>query len=326
VWLDTLLLRQPSLWLNWAHALRTLKNCDLFVISGAGVIHDYRDQPWGWPSRFLRWSLAAKLCSAPMLLLCVGAGPVHNSISRVMMKWVAQLATQRCYRDEGSHAFMQSIGVRDAASSVMADLAFLLPTPAVPARSSDKLVVGLGVMSYRGWRKNDPPSIYSNYLDAMARFVTHLRAKGHGIRILIGQNPSDLPAVEELERRVGAELMSAEEKRMSSFEALMRAVAETDVVVASRYHVQIAAVKLRRPVVSVTYGPMNDALMQSVGLFDFRQHIEQIDDAKLASAFDALVEQRARFAGVVDQKVTAIETALPAQLRTLVEPYTSADA
>jgi polysaccharide pyruvyl transferase WcaK-like protein len=216
---------------------------------------------------------------------------------------------------------MERLGVRDSDSSVMADLAFLLPSPPRTSVVGSKVTVGLNIMNYHGWRRSDPPSIYASYLDNMARFVEWLASKGHAARIVLGQNPSDLFAVEDVERRLGYSLMTAEERQMGSFEEVMGALASTDIVVASRYHVQIAAVKVRRPVLSITYGPMNDALMQAVGLQDFIHHIERIDFARLTSQCDALLDQRIRYSSIVDANVTAIETNLPEQLHRFIFPF-----
>lgn len=312
-WLDTILLRQPSLCMSWWRCLRALRHGDLVLIAGTGVIHDYRNPPWGWPSRFLRWMLAARLRGAPVLMACVGAGPVLNPISRTMMKWAASLAARRCYRDEESRSYMSSLGVDESASVVAPDLAFLLPSARAPARPGATLTVGVGVMNYRGWRRND--AIYRAYLENMARLVEWLRFRGYAIRALIGQTPSDLIAVSDLESLLGYALMTEEEKRIGSFQGIMDTVAATDVVVAPRYHVQIAALKMRRPVISISYGPMNDALMKAVGLSEFIHPIEHIDSTRLAADCDKLINMRARYERIVDVKVAAMEAALPGQLR-----------
>jgi polysaccharide pyruvyl transferase WcaK-like protein len=113
--------------------------------------------------------------------------------------------------------------------------------------------------------------------------------------------------------------MSAEDRRMESFQAVLDAVAATDVVVASRYHVQIAALKHRVPVVSLSYGPMNDALMQAVGLAQFSEQIERFESAALAKQCQRLIEARAHYAALVNEKVSAMETALPRQLEAFMD-------
>ncbi|MGQ0531467.1 MAG: polysaccharide pyruvyl transferase family protein [Caulobacteraceae bacterium] len=318
-WLDTLFLRQPSLWVNWWICLRALRRCDLLLVAGTGVFHDYRNGPWGWPSRFLRWMLAARLRGAPVFMACVGAGPVLNPISRAMMRWAAKLAARRCYRDEKSRAFMSSLGVDESSSAVTADLAFLLPAAQAVTRANAGITVGLGVMNYRGWRRSE--GIYRTYIQNMADFVEWLTSRGHTVRALIGQTPTDLVAVSDLEDRLGYPLMTAEERQVRSFRDVMSAIAGADIVVASRYHVQIAALKMRRPVISISYGPMNDSLMGAVGLSEFVHPIESIDLRRLVAQCDRFINMREHYARIVDSKVTSVEAALPDQLRAFISSF-----
>ena len=59
--LDTLMLRQPSTWRNWARTLKLLNDYDVILSGGTGVFDDFRDTPLGWPSVLLRWCLAARI-------------------------------------------------------------------------------------------------------------------------------------------------------------------------------------------------------------------------------------------------------------------------
>lgn len=317
-WLDTLLLRQPSLWLNWLVCLRALKRCDLLVVAGAGVIHDFRDRPWGWPSRFLRWMLAARLRGASVWFACVGAGPVINPVSRLMMVWAAKLAARRCYRDESSRAYMSAQGVDESQSLVTGDIAFLLPAPTPSDRGVGQAVVGVGVMNYRGWRTNE--KVYRAYIESMAHLIEWLKFKGHKVRILIGQRPTDLIAVGDLEARLGYALMSDAERQVRSYQDILSVVDDTDVVVASRYHVQIAALKMRRPVLSISYGPMNNDLMRAAGLGEFIHDIEHMDHRALILQCDRLINMRVHYARAVQTEIKALEAGLHERLRDFISP------
>lgn len=317
-WLDTLLLRQPSLWLNWWACFGALKRCDLLVVAGAGIIHDFRDRPWGWPSRFLRWILAARLQGASVWFACVGAGPVINPVSRLMMVWAAKLATRRCYRDESSRAYMSARGVDETASQVSGDIAFLLPAPTPSDHGARQIVVGVGIMNYRGWRTNE--KIYRAYIESMAHLIEWLKFKGHKVRILIGQRPTDLIAVGDLEARLGYALMSDAEREVRSYQDILNVVADTDLVVASRYHVQIAALKMGRPVLSISYGPMNDDLMRAAGLGVFIHDIEHMDHRALILQCDQLINMRVHYAKVVQTEIKALEAGLHERLRAFISP------
>ena len=306
---DRVLLRQPSAWANWFARLAAVRRYDVIVVAGTGVFDDFRDSPLGWPSRLFLWCAAARLRGVRVAFLSVGGGPILNPVSRLLMKSAAQLAQHRSYRDADSLAYMRSIGVDESASVVLPDLAFLLPAPAeAPRPAGEPLTVGVGVMNYRGWRDSD--AIFNDYVDTQVRLIEWLERRGHGVRVILGQAPTDLVAVREIEKRMGRALIGPREALMNSFHDAMAAIAGTDLVVASRYHVQIAALKMRRPLISLSYAPKNDALLQEAGLGAFAQDVHNVDFDLLTRQIETLASERARFVGIVDARVSAMEQRL----------------
>ena len=75
----------------------------------------------------------------------------------------------------------------------------------------------------------------------------------------------------------------------------MRQIAATDVVVATRYHNVVCALKLGKPTVSVGYAEKNDVLMAEMGLGGFCQHVERLDLDRLIEQFTQLVADRQRY-------------------------------
>ncbi|MBS0386445.1 MAG: polysaccharide pyruvyl transferase family protein [Proteobacteria bacterium] len=312
---DIALLRVPRTIWNWLYAFRILKRVDVMLVAGTGVFDDYRDSPFGWPSRLLRWSLAARLSGVRLVFLSVGAGPIVNPISRLLMKASARLAQHRSYRDADSRAFMQSIGMDESRSTVLPDLAFLLPSPEARRPAGAPLTVGVGVMNYRGWRDSD--AAFDAYVAVHVRLIQWIEAKGYRARILIGQTPVDLKAVRAIEGRVGHTLMKPGDAELNSFQDAMAAAAETDVVVASRYHVQIAALKAGRPLISLSYAPKNDSLLAEAGLGEFVQPIEQVDFDRLTGQIETLLKERDRYSALVRARVADMEARLEGAIRDL---------
>lgn len=313
---NLILLRQPSTWINWVHSVRAMGNCDVMLIAGTGAFDDFRDTPLGWPSRSLRWCLSARMRGARVAYVSVGAGPIINPISRWLFKQAARLAQHRSYRDADSRAYMQGIGVDESRSAVLPDLAYLLPAaPSAERQAGAPLTAGVGIMNYRGWRDSD--AIYNSYIETHIRLIEWLEAQGHKVRLLIGQTPADLVAVDEIEKRMGRTLMTPEERAMSSFHDAMKAAAETDVVIASRYHVQLASLKMRKPQISLSYGPKNDALLQDAGLGEFTQDIHAIDFDLLTRQFTTLANDRALYTAIVDERVSALEARIRTAMREL---------
>jgi polysaccharide pyruvyl transferase WcaK-like protein len=149
-------------------------------------------------------------------------------------------------------------------------------------------------MTYLGW-ENDAASgeaTYQAYLEKLTSFAVWLLDRGHAVRILMGDT-GDRRAVRELLSKVNAALPSLHHGRlafdpMSSLHDLMRQIAETDVVVTTRYHNVVCALKLGKPTVSIGYADMHDVLMVEMGLADFCQHVERLDVDRLIEQFSRL--------------------------------------
>jgi polysaccharide pyruvyl transferase WcaK-like protein len=317
--LNKLFLRVPGAIASWMHSFRALGRFDTILVAGTGVFDDFRDSPFGWPSRLLRWTFASRLRGVRFAFVSVGAGPIISPISRLLMKNAALLAEHRSYRDADSHQFMQGIGVDRPGDIVLPDLAFLLPASPDARRDAGKLTVGVGMMNYRGWRDSD--AVYQSYLDLHVRLIQWLETQGHEARLIIGQTPTDLIAARDVEARIGRKMIGAREEGMKSIHDAMATIAETDLVIASRYHVQIAALKMGRPLISLSYGPKNEALMADVGLDGFSQDITHdpgnVDFELLTQQFTKLVAERERYAAIVQERVAGMVARLRAALKNL---------
>jgi polysaccharide pyruvyl transferase WcaK-like protein len=287
--------------LGWIYTIRQVRQFDLLIIPGTGILDDYRTGPWGIPYVLFRWCLSAKLSGTEVWFVSIGAGPIHHPLSRWLMKRAATVAQYRSYRDGVSKEFMMSVGFDARTDPVYPDLAFRLPAPKflTPRRADgEALTVALGVMSYGGWRHDHDrgADIFAAYLQKLTRFLTWLLDRGHNVRILTGET-SDQHAVEELMRAVAAggrivppERLVAEP--MLSLHDVMRQIALTDIVVTTRFHNVVCALKLGRPTISIGYADKNDALLADMGLGDFCQHIESLDVDLLIKQFITLADKR----------------------------------
>ncbi|MBX3429797.1 MAG: polysaccharide pyruvyl transferase family protein [Hyphomonadaceae bacterium] len=313
--LDTLMLRQPSTWRNWARTLKLLNQYDVILSGGTGVFDDFRDTPLGWPSVLLRWCLAARIKGVEWRFISVGAGPIVNPIGREMMKFAGSLARQRLYRDEDSYQFMKRLGVDGPTDGVVPDLAFLL-SPADAARPADApLVVGVGMMTYHGWHSS--AGVYDTYIALHVRLIEWLQARGYGVRMIIGQTPADVGAARDVDARLKQKVLTPCEADATSIHDAMAIIGETDLVIASRYHVQIAALKMGRPLIALSYGPKSDALMADVGLDEFCQDLDNVNFDLLTQQVEKMIAGREGYATQVRERVAAMKAKLIAALKRL---------
>jgi polysaccharide pyruvyl transferase WcaK-like protein len=317
--LDRLSLKAPRQLASLARAIIHAGGVDLLIIPGTGILDDFQDSPLGMPLVLFGWCLAARLRGAKLAFVSIGAGPIQHPISRWLMKMSIALAHYRSCRDIVSKTFLESIGISSAKDAVYPDLAFALPAPLSSNRKSleDRpLSVGVGVMAYYGWRIRDDrgPAIYAAYTKRIADFVLWLLDRGHAVRILTGQ-VSDQRAVNDLITRVMAARPELPPQRLLSdpsfsLHDLMCQIDQTDVVVATRYHNVVCALKLGKPTVSIGYAEKNDVLMAAMGVGPFCQHIERLDVGLLIEQFTQLIAGRATYAANIREASAAFRERL----------------
>jgi polysaccharide pyruvyl transferase WcaK-like protein len=130
------------------------------------------------------------------------------------------------------------------------------------------------------------------------------------VRILIGED-SDTRAVADLTREIinvrkgrpaGQLLM----ENASSLHDLMVQILETDIVVATRFHNVVCALKLGRPTVSLGYANKNDALLAEFGLAEFCHHVETFDVNLLQQQVSKLLAERNLYVDRIRQANLAI--------------------
>jgi polysaccharide pyruvyl transferase WcaK-like protein len=298
--LNRLLLKVPGRLIDLIHAVMQMRDIDVLIMPGTGILDDYGEPPWGMPYTIFSSCLAARLRGVRIAFLSVGAGPINHPLSRWLMKAAAGMATYRSYRDAVSKDFMDSIGFDTRNDAIYPDVALKLPSPPSThlQRRDGNLTVGVGVMAYYGWRAdpNRGAMIYNVYLKKLTQFVLWLLDQGHHVRVLVGET-TDHRAVDDMMTMLRAERKALPPDRVianpiQSLHDLMREISETDVVVATRFHNIVCALKLGRPTISLGYAKKNDVLMTEMGLEEFCQHVEQVDLDWLIEQFAALTANR----------------------------------
>jgi polysaccharide pyruvyl transferase WcaK-like protein len=213
---------------------------------------------------------------------------------------------------------MEGAGVDTAGDSVFPDLVFGLPRPGEAPRAAEPLTVGVGVMSYYGWYgfAEGGEAIFRRYVGKIARFVEHLMARGHRVRLLTGEAGdwtavrAVLDAAEALRPGAAAEIAA---EPVGSLHDLMRQIAATDLVVATRFHNVVCALKMGRPTISLGYARKNDVLMAEMGLGGFCAHVESFELAGLIAQFDELCARREELARALSARSAQYERELKAQ-------------
>jgi polysaccharide pyruvyl transferase WcaK-like protein len=331
--MDRVFLKVPGRLANWTRAIKTARRLDLIIIPGTGPLCDYASGPGKSPYGFFRWAAAAKLVGVPLHFICTGSGPITHPLSRMMLMFAARSAATRSFRDGVSKAILAGLGLDTSRDHVFPDLVFRLPVPQAAATlpvAGHPLTYGIGVMDYNGWQPGRARAGYDEYLRKMARYVARLLSEGHRVRLLMGEKAdrgviADLCRI--LEQRGHAPLPAAPAvaapsqliaEPIDSLHDLMAQIVDTDIVVATRFHNVICALKLARPTVSIGYDAKNEAIMAEMGLAEFSQYIETLDLDRLEEQTAELLRSRSTYTDWIRRRLVDFERRLAEQDAVLI--------
>jgi len=321
--LNGLLFKVPGRLVDLFYTLKAVQQFDVMIIPGTGILDDFGDRPWIMPYALFKWCLAARITGVRVLFVSIGAGPMNHPLNRWLLKSAARLAHYRSYRDAVSKNFMESIGIDTRMDPVYPDLVFKLQIPpslAIPREEEDPVRVGVGVMRYygpTGRHADHGREIYETYVKKITLFVVWLLDHDYRVRLLIG-DLDDQIVVDSIVNAVRAEKIGLPIEQFvseptQSFNDLTRQIAETDIVVASRFHNLICALKLTKPTISLGYRQRHEELMAETGLGAFCQRIEELDVDRLIDQFTTLALRRKDFARVIRDKTLVYQKRLRLQ-------------
>lgn len=311
---------------RWIMCFITLREVDALIIPGTGLLTDaYGLVHWG-PYSIFQWSLAAKLSGCKLLFISVGAGPLYGRLGRYFVKVALALADFRSYRDADSRECLDSIGVATADDHVSPDLVFSLPDVGIPddlGRDKRRVVVGIGLMGCAGRLSGEKPksSIYQNYLESLLILVGWLLAREYDLRLLIG-DVGDTLLLQQFRCLISMRFPMYDSRRIiaepaASVEQILSQMANTDVVVATRFHNVLFAMLLDKPVISISFHHKCVSLMRQMGLSEYCLDIEELNAEQLIERFCRLEPQLVGIKRMIRDNVRACRDALDEQYATI---------
>lgn len=280
-------------------SMRALSDADLFVVPGTGIADDFGQGPLDLPLHLSRWCTAAHRSGIPIRFASIGAGPAEHWLSRRLIKNALGKSDYCTFRDFESADFARNLGILSGEKSEAPDLAFSLPTDQLPAfgpNSWPPRVVGIGLMGYFGWNKQPAEGelVYQDYLAKIKDLCLWLIEKGYAIRLLIGDTRADVRVCEDIlswakqvpDREISSRLSCPP---IATYGDLLRELAATDIVIASRFHNLLLALLIGRPAISLSYARKNDQLMIATGFGGYTHRIEEFSVTMLTDSFSRCV-------------------------------------
>ena len=317
----------PSEPWRWLDAFKKLNATNMLIVPGTGLLTDAYGLSGPGPYNLFKWTLIAKLRGCEVLFVSVGAGPIYSGPGRYFVKSALSVANFRSYRDDASMAYLKAIGFPTNGDRVYPDLVFSLPETTIcryGRKRAGRPVVGLGVMTYAGKYSVEKPSnrIYLEYLGNLVAFAGWLLAHDYDIRLLIGED-DDRSVSEQFKSRLKASVWPYEEERVSdqptlSVEQLLPQIAETDIVVATRFHNVLLALVFNKPVIAISFHHKCASLMRDMGLAQYCHDINDMNAGRLIEQFQRVEKNAEKLKPFIRERVEQSRKALDEQYNLIV--------
>jgi polysaccharide pyruvyl transferase WcaK-like protein len=312
---------------QWTKCFIRLGGIDVLIIPGTGLLTDACGLVGWGPYNLFKWSLIAKVRHCKLLFVSVGAGPIYSTMGKFLIKSALSCADFRSYRDAESKKYIHGIGFRVENDPIYPDLVFGIPETLLPHRSvkTSRCVVGLGIMESSGryGTAGPSPEIQQAYLHNLAAFATWLLAHDYDIRLLIG-DLGDIDTVYEFLHLLRDQLPTYEGSRIinepvSSAEDLLSQIAETDIVIATRFHNVLLSLLCNKPTVSISFHHKCKSLMRIMGLSEYCLDINKLDVNHLIEAFCDIKINSDKINLLVRDKIRESRAALDEQYKIIAK-------
>lgn len=261
---------------------RELRSSDLLISGGGSLFQDVtgpRSLPY-----YISIVALARLLHKPVIFYAQGIGPINRSLSKFLMRLIANGVNLITLRDEDSLTLLREIGVQRPPALVTADPVFTLEPEAADYDAVRKLldksfppgskIVGVAV---RQW------SPLEGYQQQLAAALDRLVRKQYQVLFIPLDYPDDTIAAYSV-----ADLMTEKhlvlDKNLKSQEhiALM---SNLQLVIGMRLHALIFAASQQIPFIGISYDPKIDSFLGLFGLQSLNTGSPDLDNK-----IDAILE------------------------------------
>ena len=253
------------------------------------------------------------------MVLAVGTTAWTEPVGRTIVAWTMRLAHYRSFRDVPSRTAMITTGGAKATDPVHADVVLARgPLPA-PARRTG---LGLGVMRF-SWLGDAAETRRSPYVAAYASVARDALARGTPVRVLVGDDADGAVAralQDELADGLAADGLAGTQLADLDLVApddLPAVAAACEVVVCSRYHNAIAALRNGTPVIAVADRVKVRSLLESAGLGEMVIEARSVTAAQVADRLHIIEAEGEAFGRRLEVAVERLRHAAMTQLEEL---------
>ncbi len=281
---------RDSRWVHLLHRLRPSlvarykgwleKRCEAVVYIGGSIFMEYSN--WAQITSWWEWTAQNR----PFYVLGANFGPWHTEGYREKMAGIFSDCRDVCFRDRYSYDLFRDVETVRCAP----DILFSYPMPKAPAKEKQVFV---SVINCAGRDESHNLSACDErYVANMARLLQTYLDAGHSLVLASFCNEEgDEEGISKILSAMGAQ--SDPRIRILCYTGtnaseLTTAIAESECVIATRFHATILAMAAGRPVLPIIYSDKTKHVLEDL---DFRGSVYDLrDDVPWAPAVPAIAK------------------------------------
>lgn len=241
--------------------LTTLRDADLFVLGGGGLIQDANGV--GNLLRYLDECLIAEVLGTPSMIFGIGVSPLVTTRGKWLTRTIGNRVSCITARDKDGAKVLIDVGIRADRVEATADPALLLEPATTSAPEIEELAAQMANEPHplivcprprTTWSRIDDAS-WSTLLDELAKFCDESRSR-FGTRVLfIPFMLDDCAVIDEIRHRMKSAGETWALNRVPRPRDALRLIAQSRYVLGMRLHSLIFSASQSIPMISVNYAP-----------------------------------------------------------------------
>lgn len=257
LWVHFLQKLRPSLVSRYRSWLE--KRCQAVVYIGGSIFMEYEN----WEQILTWWEYEAK--NRPFYIMGANFGPYKSEGFRNKLAEIFGNARDICFRDRYSYEKFKDVPTVRCAP----DILFSYPMPKVPVVEK-QLFVSLIDCESRGEGESSLAGFNEYYISTLCGLLkTYLNDGFHVVLAAFCKNEGDEHAIKKLLDAMNLTPNMTNVKVLSydgtNAEALTTALAESEYVIATRFHAAVLAIAAGRPVFPIVYSDKTIHVLEDIG-------------------------------------------------------------
>ncbi|MCD6573705.1 MAG: polysaccharide pyruvyl transferase CsaB [Thermoplasmata archaeon] len=281
---------------NLITTTKAIKNADLFILGGGGLLFDWYDKiiPWNI-IKWLKPVYLAKLMRKPVMIYALGVGPIHTILGKVITRIILNKVDLITVRDLKSKKILDSIGINKPPVYVTIDPAILLSPPnanyinEILSRENipkNRKLVGISV---RPWPRMHSKS-YKKLINVLARVADYIVSRLNAFVVFIPMQFAGENNDNDIEREIFCNMCYKKYARILSNtynpQELLGIIGRTDMVIGMRLHSLIFAAATNVPMIGLAYDPKVKGFLEMIDQEKYSINVDDVDYAMLVSKID----------------------------------------